>query len=43
MRNATNTYEKEFNTDGPMYLALTILAIYGTIDTEGPPNPLVPG
>ena len=26
-----------------MYLALTILAIYGTIDTEEPSNPLVPG
>ena len=32
-----------FDTDGHMYLALTILAIYGTIDTEVPSNPLVPG
>ena len=31
------------NTDGHMYLALTILSIYGTIDTEEPSNPLVPG
>ena len=32
-----------FDIDGHMYLALTILAIYGTIDTEEPSNPLVPG
>ena len=32
-----------FDTTGHMYLTLTILAIEGTIDTEEPPNPLVPG
>ena len=32
-----------FDTDGHIYLALMILAIYGTIDTEEPSNPLVPG
>ena len=32
-----------FDTDGHMYLALAIFAIYGTIDTEEPSNPLVPG
>ena len=32
-----------FDTDGHMYLALRILTIYGTVNTKGPPNPLVPG
>ena len=32
-----------FDTDVHMYLTLTILAIYGTIDTEEPSNPLVLG